>query len=155
LGRRVSLFEKEVGPAHVARRVFALLEEVGLPAGYAARRSRQLSGGEKQRISIARALVGDPKVLVCDEILSSLDVITQMLIVQLLLRLRATRQLSILFISHDIVLTAALAHRIVVFKDGRVREEGDTMSMLFGAKDDYTRSLLKGADLVLEDPVGS
>jgi peptide/nickel transport system ATP-binding protein len=141
--RRVRLLEPRVPDAR--ERVGELLDAVLLPRQHADRRSTRLSGGEKQRVAIARALVGDPRLVVCDEILSSLDVLTQAEILGLIRDLQAERGLSLLFISHDIALTMQLAHRVAVFKDGDVVEYGPARRMLARPQQEYTRSLLEGA----------
>lgn len=144
LRRRLALFEgttRKEAPARLA----ALLAEVGLQPYHLDRRPPQLSGGEKQRLAIARALIGDPKVLVCDEIVSSLDVETQARILQLLIRLQTDRGLSTLFISHDMNVVGALAHRIAVLKQGRLVEIGEAGIILAGGEHSYTRELVECA----------
>jgi peptide/nickel transport system ATP-binding protein len=106
--------------AHVARS----LESVGLPASYAQRYPHQLSGGERSRVALARALALDPCVLLCDEITSALDVSVQAQVLELLVRLRSERGLALVFISHDLALVRLLADRTLVLRAGRLVEEG-------------------------------
>jgi len=144
LARRVRLFEG-VRPRAMAERLARLLTEVGLPAAYLERRPSQLSGGEKQRLAIARALIGDPRLLVCDEIVSALDVETQARIVQLLARLQRDRGLSTIFISHDLSVVAALADRIAVLQHGRLVEVGASEAIMDGGRHAYTKLLIDTA----------
>jgi peptide/nickel transport system ATP-binding protein len=104
--------------AHVARS----LEAVGLPASYAERYPHQLSGGERSRVALARALALDPRVLLCDEITSALDVSVQAQVLHLLVRLQRERGLALVFISHDPALVRLLADRTLVLRAGRVVE---------------------------------
>ena len=111
-------------PAEVAARVKALLDLVRLPAHYAERYPHQMSGGEKQRVGIARALATGPGFIVCDEPVSALDVSVQAAIVNLLADLRDDLGVAYLFISHDISVVAHLADRIAVMYRGRDRRGG-------------------------------
>jgi peptide/nickel transport system ATP-binding protein len=99
-----------------------LLEAVGLPAGFADRYPHQLSGGQKQRVAIARAFAPRPKLVICDEVTSSLDVSVQAAVVQLLVKLQQDTGAAYLFITHDINLVRQIAHRIAVMHRGRLVE---------------------------------
>ena len=101
-----------------------------------------VSGGQRQRLSIARALVPDPAVLVADEPASALDVTTRIEVIDLLARLRRERQLSIVMVSHDMSVVAALCDTTLVLKDGTVIETGETMSILNDPHEAYTRQLI-------------
>ncbi|MGQ4876949.1 ABC transporter ATP-binding protein [Billgrantia sp. LNSP4103-1] len=131
----------------VAERVRAAILEVGLPADCAARYPHEFSGGQRQRIAVARALILEPALVVLDEPTSALDRTVQKQLVELLRDLQARRGLSFLFISHDLAVVRAMAHRILVLKDGELVEQGDCLPLLTHPTSDYTRALVKAADL--------
>jgi microcin C transport system ATP-binding protein len=126
-------------------RVAAALEEVGLPADIGDRYPHEFSGGQRQRIAIARAMVLKPRFVVLDEPTSALDMSVQAQIVDLLQQLQADHQLGYLFISHDLRVVRALAHRIVVLRHGRVVEQGPADEILTRPQHDYTRALIAAA----------
>ena len=125
-----------------ARRVLDLLERVGLPAGYRGRLPHQLSGGERQRLGIARALAVEPRILICDEPVSSLDVHVRRRILDLLMDLQREMDLACLLIAHDLGVVAELADRVAVMYLGRVLEEGPVATVLGNPRHSYTRALL-------------
>ncbi|MDA8322876.1 MAG: ABC transporter ATP-binding protein [Actinomycetota bacterium] len=122
--------------------VAALLDMVGLPASYASRRPRFLSGGERQRVAIARALAPKPRLLICDEAVSSLDVSVQAQILNLIADIREQLGLSVLFISHDLAVVRQVAERVYVLFKGRVVEHGRTVDVLGNPADSYTKTLM-------------
>lgn len=140
---RVLRFFGDVAPSRRQARVAELLEMVRLPAEYARRRPSQLSGGEKQRVNLARALAAGPEVLLCDEITSALDTVVAASIVALIEDLRDRLNLAIVFISHDMATVASLADQVVVLKQGTVVETGDTFEVLSTPSSAYTRLLLR------------
>ena len=127
------------------QRVSDLLAEVGLPASYAARYPHEMSGGECQRAAIARAMAVHPEILICDEATSALDVSVQAKIIALLLHLQQGHGMSLLFISHDLPLVSSIAERVLIMRDGRIIEQGETERVLAHPNDSYTRNLLRSA----------
>ncbi|MGN6317411.1 ABC transporter ATP-binding protein [Trinickia sp.] len=125
-----------------AARVVELLEEVGLQADTLLRYPHEFSGGQRQRIAIARALAVEPELLVLDEPTSALDVSVQQQVLALLTRLQKKYGLSYLFITHDLAVMRAMAHRVVVMKSGRIVEAGETLDVLHSPSHPYTQSLL-------------
>ncbi|QQR39763.1 ABC transporter ATP-binding protein [Devosia rhizoryzae] len=126
-------------------RVSDALREVGLDPATAIRYPHEFSGGQRQRVAIARALVLEPDFLVLDEPTSALDVSIQAQVIDLLRAVQARRNLSYLFISHDLRVVRALAHRLVVMRNGVVVEAGKTADIFAGPREDYTRQLLAAA----------
>jgi microcin C transport system ATP-binding protein len=127
------------------RMVATQLEEVGIPAASAERYPHEFSGGQRQRIAIARAMILKPHFVVLDEPTSALDMSVQAQIVELLRDLQRKHQLAYLFISHDLKVVRALAHRVVVLKDGIVVEQGDADTIFAHPAQDYTRALMAAA----------
>jgi len=124
------------------RRVAALLEQVGLPAGVAGRYPHEFSGGQRQRICIARALGMEPRLIVADESVSALDVSIKAQIVNLLLDLQARLGLAYLFISHDMAVVERVSHRVAVMYLGEVVEIGPRAQVFGNPQHPYTRKLL-------------
>lgn len=130
-------------PLRVAQeRSIAALADVRLPASYLDRFPDQLSGGERQRVAIARALIVDPEVLICDEILSALDVSVQASILDLLQRLRREKSLTVLFISHDLAVVRSVTDEICVLYAGRVIASGEVETVLQIPRHPYVNHLL-------------
>lgn len=119
-----------------------LLEMVELPTGLGNRKPHQLSGGQCQRIGLARALALKPELLIADEITSALDVTTQAQILDLLIRLQKERSLALLYISHDLHVVGSLCQRVYVFKGGRVVESGPARQVLGSPRAAYTQELV-------------
>ncbi len=132
-------------PAAQRQRVALMLERVGLEPEVAGRYPRQFSGGQRQRIAIARALMPSPRLVICDEALSALDLSVQAQVINLLLDLQREMRLAYLFISHDLSVVRHLAHRVVVMRSGRVVEEGSVHEVCEQPGEAYTRSLIEAA----------
>jgi len=124
------------------KRVAQLLNLVELPVEFINRYPRQLSGGEKQRVNLARALAAEPKLIICDEITSALDTIVAKAILALLKNLQAKLGISYLFISHDLSTIANMADTIAVMRDGKVLEVGSTTDIMSPPYHPYTQLLL-------------
>ncbi|MFF0011858.1 dipeptide ABC transporter ATP-binding protein [Streptomyces sp. NPDC005374] len=132
-------------------RVAEVLELVRLPRELAARGPRELSGGQRQRVSLARALVLEPRLLVADEPTSALDVSVQRTVLEVIAELQRELGFACLFVSHDLAVVQEFAQRVVVMRDGRVQEQGPTMSTLLHPETAYTRRLI--AAVPVPDPV--
>lgn len=123
-------------------RVTGMLERVGLSASLVNRYPHEFSGGQCQRIGIARALVVHPKVLICDEPVSALDVSVQAQVLELLAELQAEFNIAILFIAHDLAVVREISDRVMVMYLGRVMESADAQALFAHPAHPYTRALL-------------
>ena len=144
LGDGIGESLRNKGMSKVERREKAaeLLEQCGLEASYADRYPHQVSGGQCQRAAIARALAVDPKVLICDEATSALDVTVQKRVIELLQTLKENKNLSYVFICHNLALVQEFCDRVLVMKDGKVVEEGIPDEVIWDPKEEYTKMLV-------------
>ncbi|OAJ59508.1 microcin ABC transporter ATP-binding protein [Paraburkholderia ginsengiterrae] len=142
IGEGLAVHRPDVDAKARRGRIGSLLEEVGMPADAMLRYPHEFSGGQRQRIAIARALAVEPELLVLDEPTSALDVSIQKQVLNLLTKLQKKYKLSYLFITHDLAVMRAMAHRVIVMKSGRIVEAGDTLDVLHAPSHPYTRSLL-------------
>jgi microcin C transport system ATP-binding protein len=128
-----------------AEMVAEIMAEVGLNPGMATRYPHEFSGGQRQRIAIARAMILRPKLVVLDEPTSALDMTVQVQIVDLLRDLQRKWGLAYIFISHDLRVIRALAHQVLVMKNGDVVESGPGADLFANPQTDYTRALMAAA----------
>ena len=140
-----SLRNKGMSRAETKQEVARLLTECGLTPEFAARYPHQVSGGQCQRAAIARALAVKPRLLICDEATSSLDVTIQKEIIALLNELRSHHgsELSILFICHDIALVQQFCNRVLVLYKGKIVEQGKPDDVIRNPQNDYTKRLIE------------
>jgi peptide/nickel transport system ATP-binding protein len=131
--------------AEVRQAVIQELERVGLPADAAGRRPRAFSGGQRQRIAIARALIARPRLVICDEAVSALDLSIQAQILNLLISLQQERGISYLFITHDLAVVQHIASRIAVLEQGRIVDLFDARNYEPADWSAYTRKLFDAA----------
>jgi microcin C transport system ATP-binding protein len=141
----LGVHETRLKRAERDRRVVEALDEVGLPADMMERYPHEFSGGQRQRIAIARVIVLKPALVVLDEPTSALDMSVQAQIIALLRDLRERHGLAYLFISHDLKVVRALAHRVVVLREGKVVEAGTADEIFNAPREEYTRSLMQAA----------
>ncbi|HLU69889.1 MAG TPA: ATP-binding cassette domain-containing protein [Fibrobacteria bacterium] len=151
LNPRLTVFELLTEPmrvhgivpvARLREEAASLLRRVGLDEDALDRFPHAFSGGQRQRLCIARALGVRPRLIVCDEVVSALDVSVQAQIVNLLLQLKREDGLALLFITHDLSLVRAIADRVLVMNAGRIVEQGATAELFHAPREDYTRALL-------------
>ena len=136
------LLDSPPTPDERRRKVDRVLEQVGLSAADGRRLPQEFSGGERQRIAIARALICEPAVIAFDEAISALDVLLRGQILALLADLAQRLKVAYLFVSHDLHVIRAIADRIYVMQQGRIVEEGDTETVLAAPRHAYTRALI-------------
>jgi len=144
----------KLSPDEWEARVVRALRDVGLDPELRFRYPHEFSGGQRQRVAIARAIVLEPTFIVLDEPTSALDMLIQAQIVELLRELQKRRNLTYLFISHDLRVVAALASHLVVMRYGKVVEEGPASDLFVNPKSDYTRALFAAAFKIETGPEG-
>jgi ABC-type glutathione transport system ATPase component len=132
-------------PEAARRTVATLLDQVGLPADSGNRYPREFSGGQRQRVAIARALALKPRLIVCDEPVSALDLTTQARVLDLLVDIQRETGVAYLFITHDLSVVRHISHRVAVMYRGELVETGDTRQVTSDPSAEYTRSLLLAA----------
>jgi ABC-type oligopeptide transport system ATPase subunit len=145
------LYDRELSHKDRQVRIADVLQRVGLPSDSAARYPAQFSGGQRQRIAIARAVIARPRLVVCDEPVSALDLSVQAQVLNLLNELQRSLNLSMLFISHDLTVIRHVSHRTLVLYRGEIVERGGTQSVHDAPQHSYTRALLAAAPV--PDPI--
>lgn len=140
-----------MGKREAHARVKSLLDQVGLPSDAAERLPREFSGGQRQRVAIARALAPSPKLIVCDEPVSALDLSTQARVLNLLAEIQAETRVAYLFISHDLAVVRHISDRVSVLYRGDILETGPVRDVISSPTHSYTRRLLLAAPVADPD----
>ena len=143
LEESMKIWHPEMRADERLERIRTMLAECGLGEDSLKKHPKEFSGGQLQRISIARALLAEPKVLVADEIVSALDVPIQNQILQLLLKMKEEHSLTVLFITHDLSVARKVSDRVMVMQDGRIKGIGTPDEVLEGSEDPYIRELAR------------
>jgi microcin C transport system ATP-binding protein len=145
VGEGLALHRPNMTPQARRDKVISVLREVGLDRTVLQRYPHEFSGGQRQRIAIARSLVLEPKILILDEPTSALDVSIQQQVLKLLAGLQRKYNLGFVFISHDLAVIGAMAHRVAVMQNGLIVESGEVEQIFATPSHPYTRKLLKAA----------
>ena len=141
LAEPIKIFQK-LSKKDMQDKVVCLLEKVGLSEDYLYRYPHELSGGQLQRVCIARAIATTPKFIVLDEAISSLDVSIQVQILDLLIQLKQDMDISYVFITHDLAAVTYICDRVIFFKEGAIVEEVSCIGQLKNVKEEYSKALL-------------
>ena len=145
VGEGLSIHFPQLTRTQRLTRILAMLEEVGLEESMLWRYPHEFSGGQRQRIAIARVAILEPKLILLDEPTSALDVSVQKQVLELLRKLQQKHGMSYLFITHDLRVIRAMAHRLIVMQSGKMIETGETEALFAAPEQDYTRTLLQAS----------
>jgi peptide/nickel transport system ATP-binding protein len=145
LDRPLKLFQSQLSRAERRARALELLADVRLDPGVLDRRPHELSGGQKQRVALARAFAADPRLILCDEVVSALDVSVQASVLALLAGLVVKRDVALLFVTHDLAVVRSIADRVAVMRGGEICETAATEAVFERPEHPYTRELLAAA----------
>jgi len=140
----------ELSRAQVVGEVRAMMDRVGLDPGWVNRYPHEFSGGQNQRVGVARAMILRPRIVICDEAVSALDVSIQAQIIDLIVNLQAEFGMSMIFISHDLSVVRQISHRVMVLYLGRIAELADRDTIYRDPRHPYTRALI--AAVPIPDP---
>ena len=145
VGEGLKVHQKDLNNKEIEEKVALMIKKVGLQEESLYKYPHEFSGGERQRIAIARAMILEPKLVVLDEPTSALDVTIQQQIIKLLKDLQQKMNMTYIFISHDMRAVKAISDRIVVMKDGKIVETGKTDDILRHPQKDYTKALINAS----------
>ena len=145
VGEGLKVHQKDLNNKEIEEKVALMIKKVGLQEESLYKYPHEFSGGERQRIAIARAMILEPKLVVLDEPTSALDVTIQQQIIKLLKDLQQKMNMTYIFISHDMRAVKAISDRIVVMKDGKIVETGKTDDILSHPQKDYTKALINAS----------
>ncbi len=139
--------QSELSRDEIMRRVRKIMEQVGLEPGWINRYPHEFSGGQNQRVGIARAMIVEPRLVICDEAVSALDVSIQAQIIDLIVKLQTDFGMSMIFISHDLSVVRQISHRVMVLYLGRVVEFADRETIYKDARHPYTKALISAVPI--------
>ena len=138
----LDIFNKKLSKKDKELKIFELMSDVGLSSDLFNRYPHELSGGQCQRVGIARALINKPSVLICDEPVSALDLSIQAQILDLLKSLKEKYNLTLIFISHDLSVIKSICDNVIVLRLGKIIEKSDTKDLFNNPKNEYTKKLI-------------
>jgi len=141
------MLEPDLTRDQIKARVREIMQQVGLEAGWINRYPHEFSGGQNQRVGIARAMVVKPRLVICDEAVSALDVSIQAQIIDLIVKLQSDSGMSLIFISHDLSVVRQISHRVMVLYLGRVVEFADRETIYKDARHPYTKALISAVPI--------